>query len=118
MEKIVAYCGLVCSSCPAFLATQNDDDAAREKTAAYYAQKYGLNLKPEEINCDGCKSETGRLIGYCSACEIRKCNRDKDLDGCAVCDASPCEKLLKFHEFSPEARAAYDALVNPNVADQ
>ena len=112
MKKIVAYCGLVCSSCPAFLATQADDDNSREKTAAYYTQKYGLSLKAEDINCDGCKSETGRLIGYCQSCEIRKCNRAKGLDNCAVCDAKPCEKLSKFHEFSPEAKTAYEALAS------
>jgi hypothetical protein len=110
MKKIVAYCGLVCSSCPAFLATQSDDDAARKKTAADYAQKYGLSFKPEEINCDGCKAETGRLIGYCESCEIRKCNLAKGTDNCALCSERPCERLLKFHEFSPEAKAAFDAL--------
>jgi Protein of unknown function (DUF3795) len=112
MENMIAYCGLVCSSCPAFIATRNNDDAGRKKTAAYYAQKYGLSLKPEDINCDGCKSETGRLIGYCQSCEIRKCNRAKGMDNCAVCDARPCEKLLKFHEFSTEAKAAFDALAD------
>ncbi len=47
MSRIIAYCGLVCSNCPAFLATKNDDDAAREKTAAFYAKEYGFNLKPK-----------------------------------------------------------------------
>jgi len=53
MEKMIAYCGLDCSGCPTFLATQNDDDAAREKI---YSMKFGFNFKPEEINCDGCLS--------------------------------------------------------------
>ena len=39
MPKMIAYCGLVCSNCPTFLATKNDDDAAREKTAAAYLDK-------------------------------------------------------------------------------
>ncbi len=39
MSKMIAYCGLVCSDCPTFLATRNDDDAAREKTADLYAEK-------------------------------------------------------------------------------
>lgn len=111
MQKMIAYCGLVCSSCPTFLATQNDDDVAREKTAAFYSEKFGFHLKPEEINCDGCISEGGKLIGYCQSCEIRKCCRIKALDNCAVCDEQPCEKLIKFHEFSPDAKACFDALV-------
>jgi hypothetical protein len=51
MKKRIVYCGLVCSDCPTFLATKNDDDdAAREKTAAFYSEKFGFNLKPEDIN--------------------------------------------------------------------
>jgi Protein of unknown function (DUF3795) len=33
MSKMITYCGLVCSDCPTFLATQNDDDVARQETA-------------------------------------------------------------------------------------
>jgi hypothetical protein len=110
MSKMIAYCGLVCSSCPTFLATRNDD-VAREKTAAYYSEKFGFNLKPEEINCDKCLSEGGKLIGYCQSCEIRKCCREKAFDNCSVCNDQPCEKLIKFHEFSPDAKASFEALV-------
>ena len=112
MSEMIAYCGLVCSNCPTFLATQNDDDAAREKTAAYYSEKFGFNLKPEDINCDGCPSEGGKLIGYCHSCGIRKCCRERNFDNCAACDEQPCEKLIKFHKFSPDAKAAFDALTN------
>ena len=111
MQPIIAYCGLVCSSCPTFLATQNDDDVAREKTAAFYFEKFGLNFTPQEINCDGCASEGGKLIGYCQSCEIRKCARAKSLVSCAVCEEQPCEKLAKFHEFSADAKRSFDALV-------
>lgn len=30
-ERIVAYCGLVCTECPAHIATQADDRAALER---------------------------------------------------------------------------------------
>ena len=73
MSRMIAYCGLVCSDCPTFVATQNDDDAARAQTAAFYSEKFGFDLKPEEINCDGCKSDAGKLIGYCRSCDIRRC---------------------------------------------
>jgi hypothetical protein len=111
MEQMIAYCGLICSRCPTFLATQADDDVARAKTAASISEKYGLNFKPEEINCDGCISEGGKLIGYCQSCEVRKCCREKGLANCTVCDEQPCDKLTKFHEFSPDAKASFDALV-------
>ena len=80
MEKMVPYCCLVCSSCPTFLATKNGDDVAREDTAAFYAEKFGFNLKPGDINCDGCLSDVGKLIAYCQTCKTRKCCRGKGLD--------------------------------------
>ena len=112
MPEMIAYCGLNCSKCPTFLATRNDDDVAREKTAAMYAEKFGFDLKPEDINCDGCLSEGGTLIGYCQVCEIRTCGRGKGLNNCALCEDQPCEKLTKFHEFSPDAKAGFDALTS------
>ncbi|THB74041.1 MAG: DUF3795 domain-containing protein [Desulfobacteraceae bacterium] len=114
MNEMIAYCGLVCSSCPTFIATQNDDDPAREKISGMLSEKYGLNFKPEEINCDGCLSSGGRLIGYCSTCEVRKCGIEKSIENCSVCSDQPCDKLSTFHEFSPDAKASFDALVKRN----
>jgi hypothetical protein len=111
MLKIIAYCGLVCTSCPTYLATQNDDDEARAKTAAIYSKKFGFSLRPEDINCDGCLSSGGRLIGYCSACNIRKCCSAKGLANCTVCKEQPCEYLKKFHAFSPDAKDCFKKLL-------
>ena len=110
MSELIAYCGLDCAKCPTFLATKNDDDAAREKTVTLYAEKFGLDLRPDDINCDGCKSAGGKLIGYCQVCEIRKCCSGKNLENCALCKEQPCENLVKFHEFSPDAKACFEAL--------
>ena len=111
MSEMIAYCGLVCTSCPQYIATQNDDDIAREEIAKKLAEKFGLNFRPDEINCDGCLSSEGRLIGYCNTCEVRKCGMSKSVDNCAVCADQPCDNLNKFHEFSPDAKAAFDALL-------
>lgn len=110
MSQMIAYCGLVCSSWPAFLATQNNDDFARVKTAALYSEKFGFDLKPGEINCDGCKSEGGKLIGYCRSCAIRQCCSGKGLNNCTICDDQPCENLIRFHKFSPDAKACFEDL--------
>ena len=40
MDKIVAYCGLVCTGCPAYVATQADDRAALEKVAAEWRKAF------------------------------------------------------------------------------
>lgn len=110
MPKMIAYCGLDCSNCPTFIATQNDDDEAREKAVALYAQKFGMHLQKEDINCDGCLRVGGRKIGYCQVCEIRQCCLDKGLKHCVVCPEQPCAKIRRFHEFSPAAKASFAAL--------
>ena len=110
MQEMIAYCGLVCSKCPTFLATQSDDDVARKKTASFLSEKYGLNFKAEEINCDGCLSSGARLIGYCNTCKVRKCGIAKSVENCSTCDEAPCDQLNKFHEFSPDAKASFEAL--------
>ncbi|MFZ1986345.1 MAG: DUF3795 domain-containing protein [Desulfatitalea sp.] len=111
MPKMTAYCGLVCTNCPTYLATQANDDAARVKTVELYKKKFRLKLKPEDINCDGCLFVGGKLIGYCQQCEIRKCGIEKKVANCAMCDKKPCEKLIRFHEFSPDAKAGFDSLI-------
>ena len=107
---MIGYCGLVCSSCPDFLAPQDDDYEAWKKTAALYSEKLGLNFKPAEINCDGCLSVGGKHIGYCQSCEIRKCAQAKSIDNCAACEEQPCKKLIKFHEFTPDAKISFETL--------
>ena len=110
MSEMIACCGLVCTECPTFIATRNDDDAARAKTAEFYKKTYNFDFKPEEINCDGCLSTGGTHLGYCQTCEIRTCCFQKGLDNCVACEEQPCEKLTKFHDFSPYAKACFDRL--------
>ena len=38
MDKMIAYCGLDCEKCDAHIATVNNDDALREKTAKLWAE--------------------------------------------------------------------------------
>ncbi len=111
MEEIIAYCGLVCSKCPQYIATQNDDDIEREKISKQLAEKFGIYYTPEEINCDGCHSSDDRLIGFCHTCEVRKCGMEKSVENCSVCDDQPCDKLNKFHAYSPDAKKSFEALL-------
>ena len=107
MSKMIAFCGLYCMECPTYLATKKDDDVARKRTAEMQAEKFGFDMKPEDINCDGCHSEGGLLISYCQTCEIRKCGQEKGIDNCTSCNEQPCERLIKFHSFSPDAKKSF-----------
>ncbi len=111
MSDMIAFCGLNCSKCPAFLATQEDNDTLRAEFSKMLATNYGLKYKPEEINCDGCHTTGDRILGYCSSCEIRLCGMEKKLGTCAECADQPCDKLNKFHGSSPDAKAAFAELL-------
>lgn len=111
MSQMIALCGLNCTQCPMYIATQNDDDDARAEAADMLFQKYGLKFKPEEINCDGCHTKGGRLLGYCNTCKIRECGLKKEFESCAECADQPCDHLARFHSFSSKAKAAFEKVV-------
>jgi hypothetical protein len=101
LNSIVGYCGIVCSGCPVLIATQRNDDAERRRVAELFTRQYGREYKPEDINCDGCISDSPCIFHYCNVCEIRKCGREKNIKNCAFCTDYPCERLSKlFAEYS------------------
>ncbi len=110
MEKIIAYCGIECSQCPAFIAKKENNDELRKKTAEQWSKEFKHTVMPENINCDGCLSTTGQLIQYCNICEIRKCGFDKKVQNCSFCDDYVCEKLEKWFESVPDAKKRLDEI--------
>ncbi len=104
MTKKIAYCGLDCNECPAFIATREDDDEKRAEVATTWSQLYNHDIAPESINCDGCKSNSDRLFSHCSVCQIRKCAKDKGLATCAACDDFACDPLKDLLKMAPEAK--------------
>ena len=96
MEKMIAYCGLDCAQCGAYLAMNNDDQALREKTAAEWTVKFNFSFTPEMINCSSCKGD-GAKMGYCSQCEIRACASEKGVVNCGACaDFKTCKTINGF----------------------
>jgi len=53
---MIAYCGLNCSKCDAYLATIENNDAKKKETAQKWSKMYQFEMSPDQINCDGCKS--------------------------------------------------------------
>lgn len=112
---MLAYCGLGCDTCPIHLATLEQDKSKqlimRVAIAKIFSDHYGMNLQPKDINdCDGCRSETGRLFSGCRSCEIRNCAVERKLDSCAFCGEYACDKLRKFFESEPDAQKRLEAL--------
>ena len=104
MENMIAYCGINCAECGAYLAFKNNDNALREKTAAEWTKAHNFNFTPEMINCSSCKG-TGMQIGHCSNCEIRKCAIEKNVENCGACpEFNTCKTINDFLAQAPNAR--------------
>ena len=110
MSRIVAICGITCSDCPAYIATISDDDQKRKQTAEQWSKEFNADIKPENINCMSCLSKDGPVFHHCTQCEFRKCGMGKDVENCAHCDEYACEKLTKFFEMVPAAKATLDEI--------
>lgn len=105
----IACCGLDCSNCGAYISTRNNDDNKRAEVAKEWSAMYNTDLKPEDINCNGCRSE-GQKFSHCNVCEIRSCCMEKEVANCAGCDMYACDKLENFFEMVPDARTMLDKL--------
>ena len=105
MEHLIGICGLDCAECPAYQATQKDDDEERKRVAEMWSKEYGADIKPEDVNCDGCIVADGRHFSHWDTCEIRKCGFEQGVKNCARCTQYSCEKLDKFFEMAPQAKA-------------
>jgi hypothetical protein len=71
-QEIAAYCGLVCTECPTYKATRENDDKARAKIAKEWSQQFQYTCRAEDINCHGCLAVGKVQVAYCSACDIKK----------------------------------------------
>ena len=115
MDRIIAYCGLVCSECDAYVATQANDLEALEQLAQHAREAFGMeNATAEATKCDGCLADDGRQIPYCATCEIRACAVGRGIANCAHCAAyalgDACDKLETFFSHASEARSVLDKI--------
>lgn len=111
MEEMIAYCGLVCTHCPVYVATQANDLEALERLAAHAREAYNQpDATAESSMCDGCLAESTRLCGYCAVCDVRACARALNLANCAHCADYACDKLEAFWSMAPEGRTILDTV--------
>ena len=100
----IAYCGLNCEKCDAYLATINDDQELREKTAKRWAELNNAPILPEHINCQGCRAQGVKTI-YCeSLCKIRQCAMKRGVQTCGDCpEMGECQIVGMVISNNPEA---------------
>jgi hypothetical protein len=98
-ESMLSYCGIDCSVCPAYIATQADDI---KKLTSLAGEWFEGSTDYTLVVCDGCKSD--RLMKWCGECPTRDCVIVREMENCAFCGDYGCEKLLKVFEMSADAK--------------
>ncbi len=109
METMISYCGLECTTCPAFVARLNDDDELRIKTASEWSKQFNREMSKDSIDCAGCLSD-GPHGPYCGMCDIRTCGLEKGIENCAHCADYGCDKLAKVHNMDKAPKERLDAI--------
>jgi hypothetical protein len=113
MNEILAYCGIVCSTCPIYSITResNKEEQAkkRREIADLIAEHYGTNFEAANVtDCDGCITKGERIFSGCRSCHIRNCAQLKSVENCAHCTDYSCEKLEAFFLKDPQAKIRLD----------
>ncbi len=103
MNDIIAYCGLDCSKCDAFMATQAEDTKRLKEIAERWTRELKTEFSAQDILCDGCCSQ--RISGWCQRiCLIRPCAEQRNIRTCAHCSDYECEELKRFLSDEPTAK--------------
>jgi len=110
MERIVAMCGIVCSECGAYLATQADDLEAKLKVLEQWKVEYNApSLDLSAVTCDGCSAVGGRQSSaHLPVCDTRKCVIEHAVPNCGHCPEYICAKLEPWYQVVPDARQVLD----------
>lgn len=104
MKEMIGYCGLDCEKCDAYLATVNNDQVLREKTAKLWAELNNAPILPEHINCEGCRANGAKTVFCNNLCEIRKCALKKGVATCGDCpELDSCQTVQAIFENNPSA---------------
>lgn len=103
VRNMIAYCGLDCEKCDAYIATINDDQALREKTAKLWSELNSTPILPEHINCKGCRADGVKTVFCDSLCGIRQCASKQGVATCGDCPKTDkCQTVAMIISNNPE----------------
>jgi hypothetical protein len=112
-STILAYCGITCTTCDAYAATQADDPAALAQAAASWREEFNVDVTAETIRCDGCSTDGPTLCSACSDCPVRVCARERGVANCGHCPDYPdrgCDTIEAFLSHAAGLRAVLDEI--------
>ncbi len=88
MQKLT-MCGYSCELCKAYAPNIKKLDQ-REMLSKMWMKYYELDIKPEDIYCEGCRCERENAKRIDDDCPVRKCVVMNGLEHCGYCDKYPC----------------------------
>ncbi len=106
---MIGYCGITCSSCPAYIATKAGDEKKAKKTAALWSKEFNATIGVADVWCDGCVVE-GKKCSHCFKCEIRACAQKRKVENCGHCDDYACDTVSGLLKMVPEAKKTLDSI--------
>jgi hypothetical protein len=101
---MIAYCGLDCSKCEGYLATQANDARQIAEVARKWSAQFHADVKPEHVICDGCKADGRKSFHCANLCKIRKCCVNKKYGTCIECSDFACGDVTFVLDNAPDAR--------------
>lgn len=111
MTKLLSYCGLDCSECEAYIATQKNDRAELDAVAKKWSAQYGgKEMGGDACLCDGCASGRRTATAHAATCGIRVCASKRGVTTCAHCDEYGCATLQQFFAFAPVLKEKLEAI--------
>lgn len=83
-KDLTAPCGIDCFNCQVYAGNITEETKA--------AMALRLQLKPEQVPCNGCRTQQGCRLHW-NSCDTLDCVNAKGVDYCFECGEFPCDKL-------------------------
>jgi len=93
-DPIIAFCGLICTDCPAWRGLARTSAEERARLAREWSTE-AFPLTAKDLDCEGCVGPDDQLAPFCRGCDTRHCGTKREVLNCAHCADYPCEKLEK-----------------------
>lgn len=92
IEPILARCGFRCDLCLAYQPNIDANPANRDLLTQGWLKYFGIRVRPEEIYCLGCLSDSPTMD---SNCPVRPCVLSRGCATCAECGEYICPHLAE-----------------------
>jgi hypothetical protein len=97
-EEILTLCGYRCDLCQ-FYTKNIKSEKDKERICRDFNRIFGYDIKPEDVECVGCKNEGKHADPKCT---VRPCALKKGVENCAHCCDFICDKLEGRINFTEE----------------